>query len=335
MASETATREDFKRYLLGELSEEECVRIESSLLDDSPYEELQATEQDLIDRYVSGEMEPHEQELFEKNYLESSPERLKRVAIARGVLNVLPILAGRQPAQVESASPAVSFFDQLRALVKKYKLHPVYVLPVIVTLISALVATYVVLRSSRESAERRKVEAQLRAQLDEAALIAQVQEEEINRLREAVAAQNAHQEAVISQLRQEHDALLKREREMVADLRSRNLNNVPTLQSIQLSPYKGTAGIEDEHPPAFTIKRNRVRLRLRVPLGQTGRLPPSYTVKLNGQVIAQAVAPRRTRRRRVVELSVFSTQLVEGINRIVLEGGAEYASVPYVLVVSK
>ncbi len=91
------------RYLLGELSEAERMRLEERLFaDDEYFEQLSAVEYDLIDEYVRGELAPPEREVFERTFL-TSPGRRQRVEFARSVLKTIAEAAAEKPAGVMEA----------------------------------------------------------------------------------------------------------------------------------------------------------------------------------------------------------------------------------------
>src|SRR5262249_29143702 len=74
------------RYLLGDLPETEQTAVEQEyFVDQEKFEEVWATENDLVDGYVRGRLSRRERELFERNYLQS-PKHRERVAVARKLL---------------------------------------------------------------------------------------------------------------------------------------------------------------------------------------------------------------------------------------------------------
>jgi hypothetical protein len=88
------------KYLLGNLSEEEQVRIEDRAFADADYRVvLEATEADLIDAYVRGELLASERRAFEQRFL-VSPQRRKKVEFARDLFRVTA-----EAKAVESLSP--------------------------------------------------------------------------------------------------------------------------------------------------------------------------------------------------------------------------------------
>ena len=76
------------QYLLGNLSEEEQVRIEDRAFADSDYlGALEAAEADLIDAYVRGELPQSDRRGFERRFL-TSPQRRSKVEFARDLVRV-------------------------------------------------------------------------------------------------------------------------------------------------------------------------------------------------------------------------------------------------------
>jgi hypothetical protein len=89
------------KYLLGDASPEEQIRIEDRAFADPDYLlVLQAVEVDLIDSYVNGELSPAERRGFERQFLVSL-ERRRKVAFARDLARVAA------EAKALEASPAL------------------------------------------------------------------------------------------------------------------------------------------------------------------------------------------------------------------------------------
>src|SRR5437660_1464531 len=73
------------RLLLGELPEDERVKLEERCLDDAAFlEALAAAENDVVDSYVRNELDEVEREMFEKRYL-ASPRHRRRVDAAAAI----------------------------------------------------------------------------------------------------------------------------------------------------------------------------------------------------------------------------------------------------------
>ena len=106
MRSERDDEKLMVQYLLGNLSEEEQVRIEDRAFADAEYlGALEAAEADLIDAYVRGELSPSERLEFERRFLTSSHRRSK-VEFARDLVRVTNESKAAQNALLERRPPA-------------------------------------------------------------------------------------------------------------------------------------------------------------------------------------------------------------------------------------
>ena len=77
------------KYLLGNLSEQEQVKVEDRAFSDADYlASLEGAEADLIDGYVRGELSPAERRDFERRFL-VSPQRRSKVEFARALARVI------------------------------------------------------------------------------------------------------------------------------------------------------------------------------------------------------------------------------------------------------
>jgi len=80
-------REELRRYLLGLVAESEREAVDRRLLTDSEfYEELQATEDDLVDEYLSGKLTEQERRQFELHFA-IGEERQKKLQFGRSWQN--------------------------------------------------------------------------------------------------------------------------------------------------------------------------------------------------------------------------------------------------------
>src|SRR5262245_62888470 len=72
-----------RRYLLGEIAEQDRNLIEVRLLTDPQYfNQLVRVEEELTDQYLRYELSQHEREMFENHFM-NAPERREDVAFAR------------------------------------------------------------------------------------------------------------------------------------------------------------------------------------------------------------------------------------------------------------
>jgi hypothetical protein len=78
-----------RKYLLGDLSEDEQVDVEDRAFADQEFlRALEAAEADLIDAWVRGDLSPSERRAFERQFL-VSPQRRNKVDFARALAKVL------------------------------------------------------------------------------------------------------------------------------------------------------------------------------------------------------------------------------------------------------
>ncbi len=105
-----------KRYLLGELTEEDQQQLEERLLTENEYfERLQLIEDELVDEYLGGGLSPAEREKFDSHFL-STPERYQKLRIASALRRYVSAAAlVEEPEPVRSAPPPTSPWQLLKA----------------------------------------------------------------------------------------------------------------------------------------------------------------------------------------------------------------------------
>jgi len=90
MNSEVYSDETLKKYLLGEISDEERYQIEQRYVADKDFlDQLLAVEDDLVDEYVQGELDATEREQFEQKLL-VTPKQRRKVRQAQILLEAIP-----------------------------------------------------------------------------------------------------------------------------------------------------------------------------------------------------------------------------------------------------
>lgn len=105
------SEQNIRRYLLGELSEQEQVDIEDRAFEDQKVlQEILTVEQDLIDDYVSGDIPEEKRQGFETHFL-ASAERSKKVAFAKALAAVV----NASPATATNVATAPSWRTKLTA----------------------------------------------------------------------------------------------------------------------------------------------------------------------------------------------------------------------------
>jgi flagellar motility protein MotE (MotC chaperone) len=227
------------RYLLGDLPEEEMIRIEERFFaDDEYFELLEAVEYDLIDRYVRGELAPRERRQFEEHFL-ASPQRRERVEAAGAFLQTLSgPAAAEAPAQLEEASWWPSLWAFLRPQ------GPAFRFAVAAIILVVVLGGWWAVR--------------LRTQLQQL----QAQRQELERRREQLQQQIAEQQ----QRRDELSEQLQREQQERDQLEQELARLEPLKQAVvpfELSPNLTREGGESA---TLTVPRGARSVRFRVVL---------------------------------------------------------------------
>jgi hypothetical protein len=107
----------FRRYVLGALSEDEGAAIEREYFDSSDaLDAVRAAEDDLVDDYVLDQLSPEERERFERHYL-STPCHRRRVAVARALRTAGSRASGERHRSVVGWWPAAGVAAALAILI--------------------------------------------------------------------------------------------------------------------------------------------------------------------------------------------------------------------------
>lgn len=163
MAFNSDHQNSIRRYLLGELSEQEVDHVEQLLIsDDEVYQQLLFTEDDLIDDYVSDALSDEERTKFRRRFM-AVPELRQSVgftsALRKHALMTAPKSVAEEP---ETRKPAL--FDWLRQFFKQ----PAFAISFVAVLVAAIALNAWLLRQNSEL--RGRVE-QLKAQQTTAASV--------------------------------------------------------------------------------------------------------------------------------------------------------------------
>jgi hypothetical protein len=102
-----------RQYLLGELNEDQREQLEQRVITDRDYkEEVQITEEELLEDFVGGALPARERELFLKRYT-TSPGQLRKVQIAKALNKysaVHPIVPPSGPSETTWIKSLLKFF---------------------------------------------------------------------------------------------------------------------------------------------------------------------------------------------------------------------------------
>ena len=71
MQSRANDNQRIRRYLLGDLSDEEFANFEAVLTSETVFDQIAAAEQQLIEEYLLNTLSYGDRQLFESNYLEA------------------------------------------------------------------------------------------------------------------------------------------------------------------------------------------------------------------------------------------------------------------------
>jgi hypothetical protein len=102
-----------RQYLLGELNEDQREQLEQRVITDRDYkEEVQITEEELLEDFLGGALPSHERELFLKRYT-ASPDQLRKVQIAKALNKysaIHPTAPGSGPSETTWIKSLLKFF---------------------------------------------------------------------------------------------------------------------------------------------------------------------------------------------------------------------------------
>jgi hypothetical protein len=145
------------RYLLGDLPETEQTAVEQEyFVDQEKFEEVWATENDLVDSYVRGRLSRRERELFERNYLQS-PKHRERVAISRKLLEAADSQGAESGFAPRVVPPAQSRLMEILNALRR----PRFLLPATAFLLLLSALSWMTLERSRLNEELGKARSQL------------------------------------------------------------------------------------------------------------------------------------------------------------------------------
>lgn len=120
MSLRSENNDSIRRYLLGDLSEQEREQVEQRLMsEDDLYQQLLVAEDELIDEYVSDELPEQERAKFNRHFL-SVPQLRQDVrfaaALRKHALETAPLVVAADSAAPKPEPARASPFDHLRRL---------------------------------------------------------------------------------------------------------------------------------------------------------------------------------------------------------------------------
>ena len=154
MKEEILTDAVLREFLLGKVDDEECARIESLFLTDSEArEKVLVIEQELIEDYLEDSLTAEDREKFLLRYGQTAAQ-LQQLRITRAIKD----WAVRENASVKAVPAGPSTWERLRV---RIWLRPVFVIPIAVTAIFAIVCVAVWLNTRMKHAAIEQELAQL------------------------------------------------------------------------------------------------------------------------------------------------------------------------------
>ena len=154
MKEEILTDAVLREFLLGKVGDEEAARIESLFLTDSEARErVLVLEQELIEDYLEDTLTPDEREKFLLRYGQTAAQ-LQQLRITKAIKD----WALRESSKKQIVPVAISTWSRLRA---RLRLKPVFVIPIAVTAMIAIVCAAVWLNGRMKRAAIEQELAQL------------------------------------------------------------------------------------------------------------------------------------------------------------------------------
>lgn len=162
MNEEILTDARLREFLLGKVDDEEVARIESLFLTDSEARErVLVIEQELIEDYLENSLTANDREQFLLRYGQTASQ-LQQLRITKAIKD----WASRESARVQTVPVELSSWSRFRA---RLRLKPVFVIPIAVTAMIAIVCAAVWLngRMKRAAIEQELAELNTPANLSE------------------------------------------------------------------------------------------------------------------------------------------------------------------------
>jgi anti-sigma-K factor RskA len=315
-----------RRYLLGELDEQELTQVETRLMTDDDFDShVQLIEDELIEEYVYKELNAQERETFKQRLL-AAPEVREKVEFATAFKTYIQQVPEPEPVpavvtQTIHPKPAplvpqpkpTSWFDALAAFWKAQKALAAFSLATVVLLLTATI--WLAIRNERTQNRLRELEAQQAAFQAESAALTKERDEANAR---ATKAQDETQA-----INQEKDKLVQ-ELAGLKKTEKKTGETVPLGDSViaMLQPLDDTRSSSSGNGTPLTLDKPNLELRLKV----TQNIYKSFsaTVRKRGDSLPPfeltSSDVKRGRSYSLVILKISASQLTDGKYEIALTG---------------
>lgn len=316
MSKEIDRQEIAKRYLLGELPEEERAGLEERyFLDDEEFEQFEIAEDELIDRYVRNELSAEDTSRFKK--LLVAPGLTERVEVARLLAQrtAAPVLqVAATPVTVSPKPASVGWWDRLfgspAAAVPAFR--PAFAMSLIFLLLATVAFVFVWMKLRTESqrfAQQQQQQEQLRQQIKE-------QEARYNEL-EAKLNKTDQEKEQQAALAAEYKRRLAEEKEQRP--------GTAMIFPIVLSPSGASRGSGGESVQAITIERGatQVGLKLNVTHGDDYSRYNAFVKEVDSSkpfATRSNLKPFTERGRKYITINVPAKALPPGSYNVHLDG---------------
>jgi hypothetical protein len=317
MEQQTYNEELIERYLLGDLPDDEQVRLEDRAFSDHVYmQDVLAVEGDLIDEYVRGALPERKRRQFENRFL-ASHERRQKVEFARALAKVAskPALAETVPQPI--VAPArVSWWNSFLAFLRDGNPAMKFSLAAASLLLVAGIP-WLLIQTIRLRGELRQLQAERQTQrtrqetLERQAAGAGARAEELTAQLEQERKLREQSEELAHQLEQERDRLSRSQKEP----------SQSTIASLILLP--GISRSESDRPKLVIPQAARLA-RLQIGLEREDEYQ-SFRVDLRtaqGQQVwtQDRLRPRQSRAGRILNLTIPGSALSTGRYELTLIG---------------
>ncbi len=293
MNLQSVINQSIRRYLLGDLSEEEHEQVEQRIMsDDNLYQQLLISEDDLIDEYVSSTLPEQEQAKFSQRFLRV-PELRQDIRFAKA-LRKHALETAPTPAAKSTATTRIPLFYWF----KQFFTQPAFsVLRTVIFVAASLLTVWLVIQNS-----------QLRGQVEQ--LRARITPAPSGDLQEQLASERLRNEHLSAELRRQQALLLEAAR-----------NNQEVPEQPQLPKHKPTPTPQSQADAvvAFTLTPGLVRESSEL---KKFSLPPSAH-----EVRIQLDLPAAEYSRYKLVLKTFEGQMLFARQGLRAGGGGKFIAV--------
>lgn len=299
-----------RRYLLGQLPEQEQARIEGGLFqDDDLFDQLQAIKGELADDYARGELSAGERQQFERRFLASTAWR-EQVQFSKALAVALAESESESP--VRTAPEAAPWWQSALAFVRAQS--AAFQFAMTVAMLALLVGGLWMASKNRGLRQQLEQNRQAQAALEQKQRASEEQLTEERARSEQSTSQLELERQQRAQLQQEHDALEKQ------------LNELPSFERpvVSLGLFPGIRGSDGE-PKRIIVPREAGAIDLKLYFEGAGNYE-SYRAELRtagGRMIwsKDGLSVRKTASSNAAVLRLPATLLASGEYEVALSGG--------------